>query len=75
MNSTPSPFRSAVGRERCGRLGNQFGAGQLFAGGAALDQHRLPAADPRPARNPRLFHRDFHYTKLDPGRARWFRWL
>jgi hypothetical protein len=55
-------------------LGNQFRAGKLFPGGAALDQHRLAPADVGPTRNPRLLHRDFHYTKLDPGRAGWFRW-
>jgi hypothetical protein len=55
-------------------LGDQFRAGKLFPSGAALDQHRLPPADVGPTRNPRLFHRDFHYTKLDPGSAGWFRW-
>jgi len=55
-------------------LGDEFRAGKLFPSGTALDQHRLPPADVGPTRNPRLFHRDFHYTKLDPGRAGWFRW-
>jgi hypothetical protein len=55
-------------------LGDELRAGKLFPGGAALDQHRLPAADVRPARNPRLLHRDFHYIKLDPGSAGSFRW-
>ena len=54
-------------------LADQLRAGKLFPRGAALNQHRLAPADVGPARNPRLFHRDFHYTKLDPGRARWFR--
>jgi hypothetical protein len=55
-------------------LGDELRAGKLFPGGTALDQHRLSAADVRPARNPRLLHRGFHYTKLDPGSAGSFRW-
>ena len=54
-------------------LGDELGAGRFVAGGAALDERRLAAADVRPTGDPRLLHGEFHYTKLDPGVARKFR--
>ena len=53
-------------------LGDELGTRQLLAGRAALDQRRLTPADVRPTRDPGLFHREFHYTKLDPAGTRKF---
>ena len=54
-------------------LGDELGAGRLLAGDAPLHERRLAAADVRPTRDTGLFHREFHYIKLDPGPARKFR--
>ena len=45
---------------------DEFGAGQFVAGGTALHKRRLTAADIRPTSNPRLLHREFHYTNYRP---------
>ncbi len=49
-------------------LGDQIGAGRFVADGAALHQAGFPTVDIRPARDPGLLHRGFHYNKLDPAR-------
>ena len=45
---------------------DEFGAGQFVAGGTALHKRRFAAADIRPTSNPRLLHREFHYTNFRP---------
>ena len=47
-------------------LSHELGAGRLVARCTALHKRRLTAADIRPTRNPRLLHREFHYTKIRP---------
>ncbi len=54
-------------------FGDQLGAGEFVASGTALHERRFAAADARPAGNPLLLHREFHYTNFDPARARKFR--
>ncbi len=50
-------------------LRNELGAGQFVAGRATLHKRRLTAVDVRPTGNPRLLHREFHYTNFRPRAA------
>src|SRR5262249_46124418 len=47
-------------------LSHQFRAGRFVPGCTALHKRRFAAADVRPTRNPRLLHREFHYTNFRP---------
>ena len=47
-------------------LSNKLGARQFVASCTPLHKRRLSAADFRPTRDARLFHREFHYTKVRP---------
>ena len=53
-------------------FGHQVGAGRFFPDGTPLDERGLATVDVRQAGNARLFHREFHYTKLDPANTRKF---
>ena len=43
-------------------FGDELGAGAFVSDGAALHERRFAPSDVRPTRNPRLLHREFHYS-------------